>query len=192
MENTMFNSPDDFDDIGTIDAYKVAVDAGLSEEEAMNASSLYSRDNARTPMQWSDGPNAGFSKADPWLPVNPDYKLINVSEQAERRDSVYSFYKQLIALRKDPDYRETLVWGELEPAYEDRKGLMAYFRKADRTLLILANLKAEPEEIDTGCEYRVLLDNMDPFDRSTDRIREKTHKSVHLQAWQGMILEFII
>ena len=191
MENTTFNSPDDFDDIGTIDAYKVAVDAGLSEEEAMNAASLYSRDNARTPMQWSDSPNAGFSKADPWLPVNPDYKLINVSEQAERQDSVYSFYKQLIALRKDPDYRETLVWGELEPAYEDRKGLMAYFRKADRTLLILANLKAEPEEIDTGCEYRVLLDNMGPFDLGTDRIREQTQQSVHLQAWQGMILELI-
>ena len=191
MENTMFNSPDDFDDIGTIDAYKVAIDVGLSEEEAMSAASLYSRDNARTPMQWSDGPNAGFSKADPWLPVNPDYKLINVSEQAERQDSVYSFYKQLIALRKDPDYRETLVWGELEPAYEDRKGLMAYFRKADRTLLILANLKAEPEEIDTGCEYRVLLDNMGPFDLGTDRIREQTQQSVHLQAWQGMILEFI-
>ena len=191
MENTMFNSPDDFDDIGTIDAYKVAIDAGLSEEEAMSAASLYSRDNARTPMQWSDGPNAGFSKADPWLPVNPDYKLINVSEQAERQDSVYSFYKQLIALRKDPDYRETLVWGELEPAYEDRKGLMAYFRKADRTLLILANLKAEPEEIDTGCEYRVLLDNMGPFDLGTDRIREQTQQSVHLQAWQGMILELI-
>ena len=83
------------------------------------------------------------------------------------------------------------MWGELEPTYEDRKGLMAYFRKADRTLLILANLKAEPEEIDTGCEYRVLLDNMGPFDLGTDRIREQTQQSVDLQAWQGMILELI-
>lgn len=91
MENTVFSSPDDFDDIGTIDEYHVSIEAGLSEEEAMSVASLFSRDNARTPMQWSDGRNAGFSDAEPWLPVNPGYKLINVSEQAERADSVSVF-----------------------------------------------------------------------------------------------------
>ena len=188
MENTVFSSPDDFDDIGTIDEYHVSIEAGLSEEEAMNVASLFSRDNARTPMQWSDGRNAGFSDADPWLPVNPDYKLINVSEQIERQDSVYSFYRQLIALRKNPDYRETLVWGEFEPAYEDRAGLMAYYRRADRTLLILANLKSEPEEIDIDCEYRILLNNMSSFNADTDIAQKHT---VQLQAWQGMILELL-
>ena len=188
MENTVFSSPDDFDDIGTIDEYKVALGAGLSEDEAMNAVSLYSRDNARTPMQWDAGKNAGFSDADPWLPVNPNYEKINVSEQAERPDSVYSFYRQLIALRKEPDYRETLVWGELDPVYEDRAGLLAYHRKADRDLLILANLKSEPEKIDVDCEYRILLDNMDP---DSDRAHQQTKGNVHLQAWQGVILELI-
>jgi oligo-1,6-glucosidase len=187
MENSVFNSPDDFDDIGTIDEYKVSIDAGLSEEEAMKVASLYSRDNARTPMQWNDCHNAGFSEADPWLPVNPDYKLINVSEQAERRDSVYSFYRQLIALRKDHDCRETLVWGTFEPAYEDREGLLAYYRKADRTLLILANLKSEPERIDIGREYRILLDNMDPLNIHKDGAEGR--QSIHLQAWQGAVLE---
>ena len=157
MENTVFSSPDEFDDIGTIDGYHVSIDAGLSKEEAMEVASLYSRDNARTPMQWSAGKNAGFSEADPWLPVNPDYKLINVSEQLERQDSVLNFYRQLSALRKDPVYRETLVWGELEPVYVDREGLMAYYRRADRNLMILANLKSEPEAVDIGCEYKILL-----------------------------------
>ena len=152
MENTVFNSPDEFDDISTIDEYHVSVDAGLSEEEAMRAASLYSRDNARTPMQW------------------------------ERQDSVYSFYRQLIALRKNPDYRETLVWGEFEPAYEEREGLIAYYRSADRRLLILANLKSEPEHIDIGCEYTVLLDNMNLLNTYNQR-------KIELQAWQGVILE---
>ncbi|MBQ6439745.1 MAG: alpha-glucosidase [Mogibacterium sp.] len=191
MENTVFNSPDDFDDIGTIDEYHVAIDAGLSEEEAMKAVSLYSRDNARTPMQWTTGHNAGFSEADPWLPVNPDYKLINVSEQAERRDSVYSFYRQIIALRKNPDYSETLVWGDLEPVYEEREGLLAYYRRADRTLLILANLKPESENIEIDCKYRTLLDNMNSAGRQADIAQEHTQRHIQLQAWQGMVLELM-
>ena len=189
MENTVFSSPDDFDDIGTIDEYNVAIDAGLSEEEAMNAVSLYSRDNARTPMQWSTGRNAGFSDADPWLPVNPNYEKINVCEQAERPDSVLSFYRQLIELRKDPDYRETLVWGQFEPAYEDREGLLAYHRRADRDLLILANLKSEPEKADVGCGFRILLDNMDPAGARSDTLQDQTQQCLELQGWQGVILE---
>ena len=186
MENTVFSSLDDFDDVGTIGEYQVSVDAGLSEEEALSVASTYSRDNARTPMQWSAEYYAGFSEADPWLPVNPNYKLINVHEQAERQDSVFNFYRQLIALRKDPDYRETLVWGEFEPVYEERKGLMAYCRRADRDLLILANLKSEPETIDVGCEYRVLLDNLNP-----SVTPEQTQTCIKLQAWQGVVLELL-
>jgi oligo-1,6-glucosidase len=186
MENTVFNTPDDFDDVGTIGEYHVSFDAGLSEEEAMKVAGLYSRDNARTPMQWDAGRNAGFSEAVPWLPVNPDYKVINVSEQADRQDSVYSFYRQLTALRKNPDYRETLVWGEFDPAYEDRKGLMAYYRRADRNVLVLANLKSESEEIDVGCEYRILLDNLNP-----SVTHEQMQGCIHMQAWQGLILELM-
>ena len=191
MENTVFSSLDDFDDIGTIGEYRVSIDAGLSKEEAMRVASLYSRDNARTPMQWNAGHNAGFSEADPWLPVNPDYKLINVSEQDERQSSVLNFYRQLIALRKNPDYRETLVWGEFDPVYEDRKGLLAYYRRSDRTLLVLANLKSEPESIDIDREYKVLLDSMDPTDKYTDKTQQQTQRGVKLQAWQGMILEIM-
>ena len=199
MENTVFCSPDDFDDIGTIDEYSVSIEAGLSEEEAMEVAGLYSRDNARTPMQWNDSPNAGFSEADPWLPVNPNHKLINVSEQAGRQDSVYSFYRQLIALRKNPDYRETLVWGEFEPAFEDRAGLMAYFRKADRTVLVMANLKSEPERVNIGSGYRILLDNMDPLNtdpgstkaQTADSVASENQRSIWLQGWQGVVLELI-
>ena len=74
------------------------------------------------------------------------------------------------------------MWGEFEPAYEEREGLIAYYRSADRRLLILANLKSEPEHIDIGCEYTVLLDNMNLLNTYNQR-------KIELQAWQGVILE---
>jgi hypothetical protein len=77
-----------------------------------------------------------------------------------------------------------LVWGEFEPAYEEKEGLLAYYRRADRDLLILANLKSEPEMIDTGSEYRILLDSMNP-----SGTQEQTQTRIQLQPWQGVILE---
>ena len=89
-------------------------------------------------------------------------------------------------MRQDPVYRETLVRGELEPVYVDREGLMAYYRRADRNLMILANLKSEPEAVDIGCEYKILLDNLDP---SGSHEQTQQLLQLQLQAWQGMILE---
>jgi hypothetical protein len=68
---------------------------------------------------------------------------------------------------------------------------MAYYRRADRNLLILANLKSEPEKIDINCEHKVLLDNMGPIDKHTDKTQEQTQGCIQLQAWQGVVLELI-
>lgn len=124
MENVPFKSIDEVDDISTLDEYKVALDAGLAPDAALKAVARRSRDNARTPMQWSDGKNAGFTTGTPWLRVNPNYTAINVEKEAQNPDSVLNFYKKLIALRKDPEYKETVVYGALEPFMKERHNLM--------------------------------------------------------------------
>ena len=93
MENVPFASIDEVDDISTLDEYKVALEAGLPPEEALKAVSKFSRDNARTPMQWTDGANAGFTTGTPWLKANPNYPSINAAAQVQDADSVYSFIR---------------------------------------------------------------------------------------------------
>lgn len=182
MENTVFSSIDDVDDISTLEEYKVALNAGLSPEDALKAVSKYSRDNARTPMQWSGGEHAGFTTGTPWLKVNPNYPRINAASQIEDPDSVRSFYKKLIALRKHPEYKETIVYGALEPAWEDRHNLMAYYRKADRTLLVIGNYQREEQSVTLPAPFRrVLLNNHCSLD--------ETDGTVTLLGYQVLILE---
>ena len=160
MENVPFKSIDEVDDISTLDEYKVALDAGLAPDAALKAVARRSRDNARTPMQWSDGKNAGFTTGTPWLRVNPNYTAINVEKEAQDPDSVLNFYKKLIALRKDPEYKETVVYGALEPFMEERHNLMAYYRKWDKTILVVGNYQWDEQEIELpGACKKVLINN---------------------------------
>ena len=182
MENTVFSSIGDVDDISTLEEYKVALNAGLSPEDALKAVSKYSRDNARTPMQWSGGEHAGFTTGTPWLKVNPNYPRINAASQIEDPDSVRSFYKKLIALRKHPEYKETIVYGTLEPVWEERHNLMAYYRKADRTLLVIGNYQREAQSVTLTAPFRrVLLNNQCSLDEKNG--------TVTLLGYQVLILE---
>lgn len=148
MENCPFESIDQIDDISSKDEYKVCRDAGYSEEESMKLLRVYSRDNARTPVQWSDAENAGFSTHKPWMIVNPNYKEINLAKQKDDSNSVYAFYKKMIALYKDPAYHETLTFGRFEPYARETKNLIAYYRKGEgQTLLVLANFQNEPQTV---------------------------------------------
>jgi oligo-1,6-glucosidase len=148
MENCPFENIDQLDDISSKDEYKVCRDAGYSEEESMKLLRIYSRENARTPVQWSDAENAGFSTHKPWMLVNPNYKEINLAKQKDDRNSVYAFYKKMIALYKDPAYHETLTFGRFEPYARETKNLIAYYRKGEgQTLLVLANFQNEPQAV---------------------------------------------
>ena len=172
MENVPFTSIEEVDDISSHDEYKVALEAGLSPEEALKAVSKFSRDNARTPMQWSDEANAGFTTGTPWLKVNPNYTSINAAEQMKNPESVWNFYKKLIALRKDPAYKETIVYGALEPVWEERHNLMAYYRKGDKTLLVVGNYQRETQEIVLpGGHRKVLLNNYGDVAEDNGKIR---------------------
>lgn len=182
MENLPFSSIDEVDDISSRDEYQVALRAGLSEEDALKAVAAHSRDNARTPMQWSDQENAGFTDGTPWLKVNPNYTHINAAAQIADEDSVYAFYRKLIALRKDPVYRETIVYGDLEPLWRERHNLMAYYRKGERTLLVVGNFQREQQEITLSAPYKkVLLNN--------DKNVVENNGTITLQGYQVLILE---
>ena len=182
MENVKFESIDQVDDISSLDEYKVALEAGCTPEEALKAVSRFSRDNARTPMQWTDGENAGFTTGKPWLKVNANYTKINAESQMNDPESVRSFYKKLIALRKDPEYKETVVYGELEPVWEDVHNLMAYYRKGDKTLLVVGNYQKEPQTIELAGECKkVLINNYDNVAMDGNKIE--------LQGYQFLVIE---
>ncbi len=182
MENCHYTSIDEADDISALDQYRVALDAGLSEAEALAAVDHHSRDNARTPFQWDDSPNAGFTTGTPWLRVNPNYKRVNLAEQRDRADSVWSFYRQLIELRRNPEYAEAVVYGEMVPYLPEQKNLMAYFRKGEeKTLLVLGNWQPDPQEVVLpGPVEEVLLNNC-PGLCLTDGV-------ARLEGWQFAVL----
>lgn len=182
MENTVFQSIRDVDDVSTLDEYQVALDAGLSEEEALKRVAVFSRDNARTPMQWNSTENGGFTKGTPWLRVNPNYRRINVEAQEKDENSVLAFYKKLTALRKSGEYKETVVYGKLTPFMEEEKNLIGFFREGEKRLLVLANFQKEPRNIAVpGRMEKVLLNNLDAF--------EMNGESLLLEAYQFVVVE---
>ena len=187
MENCRFPSIDDYDDISTLDDYRVCREAGYSDQEAMELAYRFSRDNARTPVQWSDEENAGFSTHKPWIMVNPNYKTINLKAQQQDENSVYHFYKQMIALYKDASYHDTFTYGRCIPFAREQKNLIAYERQGgDRNLLILANFQKEPQKVTLpGNITKVLLNN-----RKGDlKIPDKDSTEVELQGYQAVVLE---
>lgn len=133
-------------------------------------------------MQWSDEANAGFTTGTPWLKVNPNYTSVNAAAQQDDPDSVRSFYKKLIALRKDPEYKETVVYGTLEPVWEDRHNLMAYYRKGSQTLLVVGNYQKEEQSVTLDGGYKKILLNNDQ-----ELIQEGS--TLKLQGYQVLVLE---
>ncbi len=170
MTNCRMASFDEYDDISTKNEYANALADGCTEEEALEACYRFSRDNARTPMQWDASVNAGFTAGKPWLKVNPNYHKINAREQANRTDSLLNYYKALIALRKAPEYREIFAWGDFEPLWQEQDGILAFRRVLDgRDVLVAANFGEDAVTIDDPilAERKVLLSNGETKIRNT-------------------------
>ena len=151
MTNCRRNSIDEYDDISTKDQYRQALADGCSLEEALACCYENSRDNARTPMQWSGDANGGFTSGTPWLAMNPNFREINVKEQESRPDSVLNYYRKLVALRKAPEYKDIFTYGRFVPLYEDLDDIFAYSRVLEETeeaqggeIRILANYGKQP------------------------------------------------
>ena len=183
MENMDFTSMEQIDDISTIDEYQVALNAGCTEKEALQAASAFSRDNARTPVQWNTEKNAGFTTGTPWLGVNPDYKEINVESQLTDNGSLLSFYKKMTALRKTQEYKDTFVYGSFKPYKEDQENLIAYTRTEEKNILVMGNLQSQPRNVELPGEVKnVLLNNQEEV-----QIKNGT---ISLNPYQFVILEY--
>jgi oligo-1,6-glucosidase len=183
MENVEFRSISEVDDISTLDEYQLALDAGLTPDAALKAVNRFSRDNARTPFQWDSSANAGFTSGTPWLNVNSNYTRINLENQKNDPDSVYQYYKRLLALRKDPTYSETVIYGDLIPAFEDLDRVMAYYRKSDDlTLLVIGNYKTQPQTLTLPSQIKnIVLNNLPQLKMEGNEIL--------LEGYQAVILE---
>ena len=175
MQNARWNSVDEFDDISTKDQYRMAREAGLSDAEALAVCSTMSRDNARTPMQWKDAPQAGFTSGTPWLKVNDNNPVINVEKEEGQLDSVLHYYRKLIALRISGEYRELFTYGKFEPAYENADHVMAYYRILQgRRVLVAANFGTDTIELDWEVPAKkVLLSNKKRTNAENKLILEK-------------------
>lgn len=185
MQNCRMNSLDEYNDINTYGEYQMAIEAGLTDAEALDVCYVNSRDNARTPMQWDSSANAGFTTGTPWLKVNPNYTDSNVEEQQQRQDSVLNYYKKLLALRKSEDYRELFTYGNFVPRFEDEADIFAYERVLDgRKVLVIANFgkTAKTLPIAEALNASVLLNNLDRF--------EATEDQVTLESCQVVVLSF--
>ena len=159
MQNAVWNDVKEYNDINTIDQYNLAISAGLSDKEALAVCSKMSRDNARTPVQWSESDNAGFTTGTPWLKVNSNY---NVQNQENDPDSVLNYYRKLVATRKSPEYKEVFTYGVFEPAYENTEYVMAYYRVSDnQRILVAANFGKDAKTIELKFPVKkVVLSNV--------------------------------
>lgn len=185
MENQVFESVEDFDDIATINGYHVAKEAGLSEEEALAVIANYSRDNARTPMQWSAEPGLGFSDGPAWLiSPKPDYS-INVEDQEKDPDSILNYYRQLTALYRHPVYGNTIRFGDMIPAYRDRENIIAFERRGDKHLLVISNFQNRQATLELPAPIKTLVLN------NTAGLFQEGDQVVELAPYQSIVLELV-
>ncbi|MGN1267669.1 MAG: alpha-glucosidase [Dorea sp.] len=181
MVNCRMNDFSEYDDINTKDQYQVALDAGCSVQKALDACYKFSRDNARTPMQWDDTANAGFTTGKPWLRCNDNYKEINVASQINDKNSVLSYYKELIRLRKNELYKDALVYGDFTPVYEENANVLGYVRGGDvHKIMVLANFGKDTEELTLDYNVKEIL--------LANKEREACEKTITLTPCETVVL----
>lgn len=157
MTNVKFDKVEDYQDVQSTGLYYSKLEQGMAHDDIMEIIWATARGNSRTPMQWSQEVNGGFTTGTPWLAVNPNYQTINVEAQEEDPDSILNFYKEMIALRKSEDI---FVYGTYDLVFEDHKDIYAYTRTlGEKRVLILCNLTNEQTSI-----------NLDEITVSTDQL----------------------
>jgi len=165
MTNVKFDSLDDYRDIEILNMYKERKALGWNHEKLMESIYAKGRDNARTPMQWDDSENAGFTTGTPWIKVNPRYKEINVKNALEDENSIFYYYQKLIKLRKEIDLITT---GRFELLLREDPNIFAYKRiGTDEELIVLCNFSNQPisvkdqEILESIKNGQILISNMD-------------------------------
>ncbi|WP_449538140.1 glycoside hydrolase family 13 protein [Ferdinandcohnia sp. Marseille-Q9671] len=181
MTNVHFNSIEEYKDIETLNMYKEKVESGMEPQQIMQSIYKKGRDNARTPMQWDDSENAGFTTGTPWLQVNPNYKQIHAAQQVHDPSSIYQYYKKLIELRKQ---HEIVVYGSYDLLLPDHPTIYSYTRiLGNEKLLVVLNFSKEtslfelPSEI-TYSSKELFISNYDVnIDESIEKITLKPYEA---------------
>lgn len=155
MTNIRHNSIEAYDDVETRNAWKVAKVAGKDMHNFLKAVHRQSRDNARTPMQWDDTHNAGFSTTTPWLAVNPNHQAINVAQQEQDPDSILHYYRKMIAFRKE---NPTLIYGHFKDLFPQHSSLYIYKRwDESQTFIITHNFSNRREDLPVSLQDALLV-----------------------------------
>ncbi|MDY0139773.1 MAG: alpha-amylase family glycosyl hydrolase, partial [Candidatus Izemoplasmatales bacterium] len=178
MTNADYKDLSEYKDIETHNIYKLGRKLGMSHRRMMNKIKLMSRDNARTPMQWNDGQNAGFSNGNPWLKVNSNYKEINVEKELKDKKSVLNFYKQIISLRKK---YEVIVYGDYTDIEYKNKVLYAYKRKFNnQEIYVLCNFSNKEYQIKDYdfLNFEIILKN---YEETSKQILKPYEARVYLK-----------
>ena len=184
MTNCPFNTLENFRDLESINAFHELTEQGkMTEEEMMAAIGYKGRDNARTPMQWDDSANAGFSGTDatPWIMVNPNYTKINAKDQVSREDSVFKYYQKLIRLRHESDL---IVYGTYDLILDDDKDIYAYIRTlGDEKLIVYCNFSENTREVELPEEFtdgKILISNYNDA-KVSEKITLRPYEAIVIQ-----------
>ena len=180
--NCPFNTLDNFRDLESINAFHELTEQGkMTEEDMMAAIGYKGRDNARTPMQWDDSAYAGFSTANPWIMVNPNYTKINAKDQINREDSVFKYYQKLIKFRHES---ELIVYGTYDLILDDDKDIYAYIRTlGDEKLIVYCNFSENTREVELPEEFtngKVLISNY---------IDAKVNHKITLRPYEAIVIQ---
>ncbi len=181
MTNVYFDNIDDYRDIELLNMYKERIDAGYDKKDIMKSIYEKGRDNARTPMQWDDSINGGFSKATPWIATNQNYKEINVKNNIEDENSIFNHYKKLIQIRKE---NEVVLYGDFELLYKDNNSIFAYIRELNNEkILVVSNFYGENEKFILNKELKyknceILLSNYKDSSNNIEKINLRPYESI--------------
>ena len=179
MTDPHFKSIDMYRDVESLNYYKILMEQGLNSEEALTILDRRSRDNSRTPMQWSAKNNAGFSKVNPWINVADNYKSINVENEKNDKDSILSFYKKLITIRKE----NTVISAGNISFIDTDENIIAYKRSlGERKILVFCNMsnKDESFDIDLG-GFKKLIGNYSELNYIDKNLRLSPYEFVAVE-----------
>lgn len=180
MTNVQFESLEEYNDIEIHQFYHDNLKKGYTHEQMMEAIWKNGRDNARTPMQWDESKNAGFTTGMPWLKVNPNYKTINVQNALKDKQSIFYHYKSLIELRKNSQYSETIIYGDYQLLLPEDQQVFAYIREDQQhRLLVVANFSEEQIVRTLEDEVKdVILSNYDETNLDLSNLELRPYEAI--------------
>ncbi len=179
MTNVRFESIDEYNDIESLNMYKDRISKGYTHDEIMESIYVKGRDNARTPMQWNDSENAGFTTGTPWLAINKNYNEINAKQCLEDENSIFHHYRKLINIRKNND---TIIYGDYTLLCPEDKNIFAYTRELNGDkILVVCNFYDKEVTFDFDDNFdssEILLSNYEDSSLLTAKLNLRPYEAI--------------